>query len=124
MDEIGYTAMHLCAERGYLDLVQLLIEHKAKVCFTDTTKGPTALGNPPRAVLADEPLRLAIKNGHYEVAEVKLTFKLSFRSYRFQPVASAFVLFLIESLGNRVCNPVFLLGVHLNKQKTFLFKII
>lgn len=104
MDEIGYTAMHLCAERGYLDLVQLLIEHKAKVCFTDTTKGPAALGNPPRAVLADEPLRLAIKNGHYEVAEVKLTFKLS--SYRFQPV----VLFLIESLGNRVCNQVFLLG--------------
>lgn len=121
MDEIGYTAMHLCAERGYLDLVQLLIQHKAKVCFTDTTKGPAALGNPPRPVLADEPLRLAIKNGHYEVAEVKL----SFRSYRFQPVASAFVLFfLMESLGNRVCNPVFLLGVDLNKQKTFLFNII
>lgn len=123
MDEIGYTAMHLCAERGYLDLVQLLIQHKAKVCFTDTTKGPTALGNPPRAVLADEPLRLAIKNGHYEVAEVKLTFRLSFRSYRFQPVASAFVLFFFNGVP-WVCNQVFLLGVDLNKQKTFLFKII
>jgi ankyrin repeat protein len=31
-----------------------------------------ALGNPPRATLADEPLRLAIKNGHKECAEILL----------------------------------------------------
>jgi len=31
-----------------------------------------ALGNPPRATLADEPLRLAIKNGHMDCAELLL----------------------------------------------------
>ena len=31
-----------------------------------------ALGNPPRATVADEPLRLAIKNGHLECAEILL----------------------------------------------------
>lgn len=31
-----------------------------------------SLGNPPRATLADEPLRLAIKNGHSECAELLL----------------------------------------------------
>lgn len=70
MDEIGYTALHLCAERGYVDLVLLLLKHNARVSFTDVDKG--GLGNPPRTVLADEPLRLAVKNGHYEVAEILL----------------------------------------------------
>lgn len=72
MDEIGYTALHLCAERGYEDLVQLLLKHNARVSFTELTDCDKSLGNPPRAVLADEPLRLAIKNGHYEVAELLL----------------------------------------------------
>ncbi|KAG8183957.1 hypothetical protein JTE90_005188 [Oedothorax gibbosus] len=72
MDEIGYTALHLCAERGYIDLVELLLEHKARVSFTELDLEDTALGNPPRATIADEPLRLAIKNGHYQVAEVLL----------------------------------------------------
>jgi len=31
-----------------------------------------SLGNPPRATIADEPLRLAIKNGHAECAELLL----------------------------------------------------
>ncbi|KAL3242911.1 hypothetical protein MRX96_020923 [Rhipicephalus microplus] len=30
------------------------------------------LGNPPRATLADEPLRLAVKNGHYDCADMLL----------------------------------------------------
>ena len=34
MDEVGYTALHLCAERGYGDLMQLLIEHNARVRYT------------------------------------------------------------------------------------------
>ncbi|GBM70702.1 Ankyrin-1 [Araneus ventricosus] len=72
MDEIGFTALHLCAERGYIDLVLLLLEHKAKVSFTELNLHDKALGNPPRATIADEPLRLAIKNGHYEVAEILL----------------------------------------------------
>lgn len=35
MDDIGYTGLHLCAERGYLDLVKLLIDHGARVKFTE-----------------------------------------------------------------------------------------
>ncbi|XP_054715411.1 ankyrin-3-like [Uloborus diversus] len=84
-DEIGYTAIHLCAEKGYFELVMLLLEHGARVTFTeevpavsgdtcpvDVRNSSVSLGNPPRATLADEPLRLAIKNGHYEVAELLL----------------------------------------------------
>lgn len=64
--------MHLCAERGYEDLIRLLLKHGARVCFTELGPDDKALGNPPRATLADEPLRLAIKNGHYECAELLL----------------------------------------------------
>lgn len=31
----GYTPLHLCAERGYIDLMRLLIDHGARVRFTD-----------------------------------------------------------------------------------------
>ncbi|RWS07427.1 Ankyrin repeat domain-containing protein 50-like protein [Dinothrombium tinctorium] len=72
MDDIGYTALHLCAERGYLDLMRLLIDEGARVKFTELKPTDQALGNPPRATLADEPLRLAIKNGHFECAELLL----------------------------------------------------
>lgn len=34
MDDVGYTALHLCAERGYAELMQTLIEHHAQVKFT------------------------------------------------------------------------------------------
>lgn len=34
MDDVGYTALHLCAERGYSDLMKLLVEHNARVKFT------------------------------------------------------------------------------------------
>ncbi|XP_074594547.1 uncharacterized protein LOC141849929 [Brevipalpus obovatus] len=74
MDEIGYTALHLCAERGYIDLVKLLIDHGARVKFTELKPDDKALGNPPRATMADEPLRLAIKNGHVECAEMLLKY--------------------------------------------------
>lgn len=76
-DDVGYTALHLCAERGFKDTAELLLRHNARVRFTEqpqetkvTFKPP--LGNPPRATLADEPLRLALKNGHYECAELLL----------------------------------------------------
>ena len=35
MDDIGYTALHLCSERGYTDLLQLLLDHGARVKFTE-----------------------------------------------------------------------------------------
>lgn len=65
MDDAGYTPLHLCAERGYLDLMKLLLKHGARVCFTKVLNDDRPYGNPPRASPADEPLRLAIKNGHY-----------------------------------------------------------
>lgn len=77
MDDVGYTALHLCAERGFKATADLLLRHNARVRFTEqpeetkpSCKPP--LGNPPRATLADEPLRLALKNGHYECAELLL----------------------------------------------------
>ncbi|XP_075587382.1 uncharacterized protein LOC124500147 isoform X3 [Dermatophagoides farinae] len=72
MDDVGYTALHLSAERGYNELMNLLIEHGARVKFTELRPDDKALGNPPRATVADEPLRLAIKNGHLECAEILL----------------------------------------------------
>ncbi|XP_064482246.1 ankyrin-1-like [Ornithodoros turicata] len=74
-DDVGYTALHLCAERGFKDTADLLLKHQARVCFTDQpckTNSKQPLGNPPRTTLADEPLRLALKNGHYECAELLL----------------------------------------------------
>ncbi|XP_075678600.1 uncharacterized protein LOC113798829 isoform X3 [Dermatophagoides pteronyssinus] len=72
MDDVGYTALHLSAERGYNELMNLLIEHGARIKFTELRPDDKALGNPPRATIADEPLRLAIKNGHLECAEILL----------------------------------------------------
>ncbi|KAJ6215941.1 hypothetical protein RDWZM_010441 [Blomia tropicalis] len=72
MDDVGYTAIHLCAERGYVDLMAILIEHSARIKFTQLKPDDRALGNPPRATIADEPLRLAIKNGHLQCAELLL----------------------------------------------------
>jgi len=35
MDDVGYTALHLCAERGYTDLMRMLLDHSARVKFTE-----------------------------------------------------------------------------------------
>lgn len=73
MDDVGYTALHLCAEKGFLELAQLLISYGARVCFTDVdTQGRSYYGNPPRQTMADEPLRIAIRNDHFELAELLL----------------------------------------------------
>ncbi|UYV82594.1 hypothetical protein LAZ67_22000062 [Cordylochernes scorpioides] len=72
MDDVGYTALHLCAERGYIDLIRMLLRHKARVSFTVVGPEDSPEGNPPRATVADEPLRLSIKNGHYACAKFLL----------------------------------------------------
>lgn len=68
LDEVGYSALHLCAEHGYGEIVDLLIKHHARVDWSD--RDSTELY--PKTVLADQPLRLAIKNGHYDVAKLLL----------------------------------------------------
>ena len=35
MDDVGFTALHICAERGYYELLELLITHGARVKFTE-----------------------------------------------------------------------------------------
>uniref|UniRef100_T1IPD0 SOCS box domain-containing protein n=1 Tax=Strigamia maritima TaxID=126957 RepID=T1IPD0_STRMM len=67
-DDVGYSAIHLCAERGYTDLIAILLEHKANVDFSDHDCTDPF----PRTKLAEEPLRLAIKNGHFESARFLL----------------------------------------------------
>lgn len=68
LDEVGYSALHLCAEHGYMDILDLLIKHRAKVDWSDRDSTVPY----PNTVLADQPLRLAIKNGHYDAAKVLL----------------------------------------------------
>ncbi|XP_073989183.1 ankyrin repeat and SOCS box protein 16-like [Rhodnius prolixus] len=66
-DECGYSALHLSAEHGYTDLVGLLLSEGAKVDFRENTDEPF-----PRTTLCDEPLRLAIRNKHIEIARMLL----------------------------------------------------
>ncbi|XP_053621836.1 ankyrin repeat and SOCS box protein 2-like [Plodia interpunctella] len=66
-DDCGYSALHLSAEHGYTDLVKLLLESGAAVDYRADTGEEF-----PRTTLCDEPLRLAIRNKHYEVARLLL----------------------------------------------------
>ncbi|XP_028172159.1 ankyrin-3-like [Ostrinia nubilalis] len=66
-DDCGYSALHLAAEHGYKELVKLLLESGAAVDYRPDTGEEF-----PRTTLCDEPLRLAIRNKHYEVARLLL----------------------------------------------------
>ncbi|CAK1592839.1 unnamed protein product [Parnassius mnemosyne] len=66
-DDCGYSALHLAAEHGYKELVKLLLESGAAVDYRPDTGEQF-----PRTTLCDEPLRLAIRNKHYEVARLLL----------------------------------------------------
>ncbi|XP_050358564.1 ankyrin-3-like isoform X2 [Nymphalis io] len=66
-DDCGYSALHLSAEHGYKELVKLLLESGAAVDYRPDTGEEF-----PRTTLCDEPLRLAIRNRHYEVARLLL----------------------------------------------------
>ncbi|VVD04748.1 unnamed protein product [Leptidea sinapis] len=66
-DDCGYSALHLSAEHGYKDLVKLLLESGAAVDYRPDTSEEF-----PRTTLCDEPLRLAIRNKHYDVAKLLL----------------------------------------------------
>ncbi|CAG0899708.1 unnamed protein product [Cyprideis torosa] len=64
LDDAGYSAMHLAAEHGRVDLIKLLLNYQAEVNFT--RPGETCTDRP------EEPLRLAIRNDHYEAARLLL----------------------------------------------------
>ncbi|XP_063218720.1 poly [ADP-ribose] polymerase tankyrase-1-like [Bacillus rossius redtenbacheri] len=66
-DECGYSALHLAAEHGYTELVALLLHQGAQVDYRENTDDPF-----PRTTICDEPLRLAIRNRHYQVARMLL----------------------------------------------------
>ncbi|KAJ0183007.1 hypothetical protein K1T71_000983 [Dendrolimus kikuchii] len=66
-DDCGYSALHLSSEHGYTELVKLLLESGAAVDYRPDTGEEF-----PRTTLCDEPLRLAIRNKHYEVARLLL----------------------------------------------------
>lgn len=35
MDDVGYTPVHICAEKGYTDLILMLIDFGARIRFTE-----------------------------------------------------------------------------------------
>ncbi|XP_054709757.1 ankyrin repeat domain-containing protein 50-like isoform X2 [Uloborus diversus] len=72
MDEAGYTPLHICAEKGYNELIELLVEFGARIRFTELNPNDEAHGDPPRATIADEPLRLAIRNEEHETVQLLL----------------------------------------------------
>lgn len=67
IDECGYSALHLAAEHGYPELVDLLLKSEAQVDYRPPTDEPY-----PRTTLCDEPLRLAIRNKHLDIARTLL----------------------------------------------------
>ncbi|XP_077289657.1 uncharacterized protein LOC143913633 [Arctopsyche grandis] len=62
-DDCGYSALHLSAEHGYSELVDLLLSSGAAVDYRPDTDEEF-----PRTTLCDEPLRLAIRNKHMDIA--------------------------------------------------------
>nr|XP_022899741.1 ankyrin-3-like isoform X2 [Onthophagus taurus] len=67
VDECGYSALHLSAEHGFAEVVKLLLQSGAKVDYRPNTDELF-----PRTMLSDEPLRLAIRNKHKDVARILL----------------------------------------------------
>uniref|UniRef100_A0A915E4V2 SOCS box domain-containing protein n=1 Tax=Ditylenchus dipsaci TaxID=166011 RepID=A0A915E4V2_9BILA len=69
VDEVGYSPLHLCAEKGNYRLLKLLLEYMAKVCYVDPKDSKKDF---PLRDSVDEPLRMAIRRGHFECARLLL----------------------------------------------------
>ncbi|KAH7693198.1 Protein M60.7, partial [Aphelenchoides avenae] len=69
VDDVGYSALHLCAEQGNYRLIKLLLEYMARVCYVDPIEEKKDF---PLRQSVDEPLRMAIRNGHFECAKLLL----------------------------------------------------
>ncbi|KAG8181424.1 hypothetical protein JTE90_018891 [Oedothorax gibbosus] len=72
MDEMGFSPVHLCAEKGYSRLIDILVSYGARIRFTEVNPEDQSFGVPPRACAADEPLRLAIRNCEHATAQLLL----------------------------------------------------
>lgn len=66
-DECGYSPLHLSAEHGYVEFVRLLLKSGAKVDHRPETNEEF-----PKTTHCDEPLRLAIRNKHLDIARLLL----------------------------------------------------
>ncbi|ENN71655.1 hypothetical protein YQE_11753, partial [Dendroctonus ponderosae] len=66
-DECGYSPLHLSAEHGYTEFVRLLLKSGAKVDYRPDTRDEF-----PKTTHCDEPLRLAIRNKHKDIARLLL----------------------------------------------------
>ncbi|OWA52632.1 putative Ankyrin-3 [Hypsibius exemplaris] len=71
-DDIGYSPVHLAAERGYRDILEMLIDYGGQTTFREKVACTAEQPLPPPETTVDEPLRLAIKNGHFDCAELLL----------------------------------------------------
>lgn len=67
-DDCGYSALHLCAEHGFIDIMSLLLRHQTKINFAER-EDDSGFGV---CSSCDEPLRMAVKNGHLEAARLLL----------------------------------------------------
>ncbi|XP_045467088.1 poly [ADP-ribose] polymerase tankyrase-1-like [Harmonia axyridis] len=67
VDECGYSPLHLSAEYGYTEVVRLLLKCGAKVDYRPETGEEF-----PKTMQGDEPLRLAIRNKHMDIARLLL----------------------------------------------------
>lgn len=82
-DDCGYTAMHLSAEHGFTDIMQILLEYQVGSIVASTARNERHLlfmlqakvnftEEKGRDLICDEPLHLAIKNGHFASAQLLL----------------------------------------------------
>ncbi|CAG7785048.1 unnamed protein product [Allacma fusca] len=69
IDETGSSALHLASERGFIDMMQILLDHGAKTDYREDLEEGVLF---PRTTFCEEPLRLAIKNNHYDAARLLL----------------------------------------------------
>ncbi|CAB3399594.1 unnamed protein product [Caenorhabditis bovis] len=72
VDNIGCSALHLCAEHGHYRMIKLLLQYMKVVEQYETPQFRVGDKYPQRENI-DEPLRLAIKNGHYDCARLLLS---------------------------------------------------
>ncbi|GIX93350.1 ankyrin repeat domain-containing protein 50 [Caerostris darwini] len=72
MDDKGYSSMHLAANIGFCNVIRVLLDYNARVDFSKVLPGDIGYCYPQRASPAEEPLHLALKNGHYTAAELLL----------------------------------------------------